>query len=308
MKNLKGYLLIVGAAVFWGASATLAKLLLNQELDTLLLVQARVSFSFLVLALAFGVGARRLLRIRVADVWRFALLGVLGLAGANFTYYFTIKESSVATAITIQYTAPLFVMAYEVVRGEERFTAIKLLAALLALAGCVGVVTGFTFGVLHVSSLGLLTGVGSIASFAFLTIATRHLVARYSAWTVTFYSIAFASLFWFVMNAPREVLPQTTTPSLWLSLFALAMASVLIPNLLFTAGLRYVVPSRAIITSTLEPVVAIVTAAMVVGETVGAVQMLGSLLVILAIILLQWKREENDEVPVPDTVEGSNGA
>jgi drug/metabolite transporter (DMT)-like permease len=86
------------------------------------------------------------------------------------------------------------------------------------------------------------------------------------------------------------------------------MASVLIPNLLFTAGLRYVVPSRAIITSTLEPVVAIVTAAMVVGETVGAVQMLGSLLVILAIILLQWKREENDEVPVPDTVEGSNGA
>jgi drug/metabolite transporter (DMT)-like permease len=248
------------------------------------------------------------LRVRVSDIWRFALLGVLGLAGANFSYYFTIKESTVATAITIQYTAPLFVMAYEVLRGEERFTAVKLIAALLALAGCIGVVTGFTFGVLQVSSLGLLTGVGSIASFAFLTIATRHLVARYSAWTVTFYSIAFASLFWFLINAPRHVLPQTTSPSLWLSLFALAMASVLIPNLMFTAGLRHVVPSRAVITSTLEPVVAIVTAAMFVGETVGVVQVLGSLLVILAIILLQWRREDKDEISSLESAEASNAA
>jgi drug/metabolite transporter (DMT)-like permease len=296
MKNLKGYLFIIGAAFFWGASATLAKFLLNQELDTLLLVQARVSFSFIVLLLAFGFFARQHLRIHASDLLRFALLGIIGLAGANFTYYFTIKESSVATAITIQYTAPLFVMAYEVFRGEERFTAIKLVAALLALAGCVCVVTGFNFSTLQISSMGLLTGIGSIITFSILTITTRHLLVRYGAWTVTFYSIAFASLFWLIINAPRTVLPQTTSPSLWLSLFALAMTSVLIPNLMFSAGLRHVVPSRAVITSTLEPVIAIITAAIFIGEQVGAVQTVGSLLVIVAIMLLQLTREDNDEI------------
>lgn len=301
MNNLTGYFFIIAAACFWGAAATLAKFLLNSELDTLLLVQARVSFSFLVLVVLYALFARHLLRVRRADLGRFALLGILGLAGANFTYYYTIKESSVATGITIQYTAPLFVMAYEVLRKEERFTLVKLAAALLALAGCIGVVTGFTFRSLHISSLGLLTGIGSIASFAFLTIISRHLVARYSAWTVTFYSIAFASLFWFVVNAPRSVLPPIPTAGLWISLFVLAMISVLIPNLLFTAGLRTVVPSRAVITSTLEPVVAMFTAAAFIGEPLGATQLLGSFLVIAAIILLQWKREESSEHErVPD--------
>jgi drug/metabolite transporter (DMT)-like permease len=301
MKNLKGYLFIIGAACFWGASATLAKFLLNQELDTLLLAQSRVSFSLLILVIAFGLFARHHVHVHVSDLWRFALLGVLGLAGANYTYYFTIKESSVATAITIQYTAPLFVMAYEVLRGEERFAMIKLVAALLALAGCVCVVTGLTFSTMQISSLGLLTGVGSIAAFSFLTILTRHLLARYSAWTVTFYSIAFASVFWLVVNAPRDVLPQTTSMTLWTSLFVLAMVSILIPNLLFTAGLRHIVPSRAVITSTLEPVVAIVTAALFIGEKVGVVQVLGALLVITAIILLQLKREDKDEISSLDS-------
>ncbi|MBI5471765.1 MAG: EamA family transporter [Ignavibacteriae bacterium] len=291
MKDLKGYLMIIGAAAFWGAAATLAKFLLNQQIDTLLLVQTRSTFSAVTMLVFLLLLSPRALRIRLTDLWRVAILGILGLAGANFTYYFTIKESTVATAITIQYTAALFVMAYEVLTREEQFTAVKALAAVLSLAGCVCAVTGLDFSVMQISSLGLLTGIGSILSFSLMTILTRHLVAGNSAWTVSFYSITFAGLFWSCINPPWLLPGQIAGTSVWLALVFLAMTSVLIPNLLFTAGLRYLVPTRAIITSTLEPVIAIATAALFIGERLSVIQLLGAALVIAAIIILQFQKE-----------------
>ena len=285
--------MVMGAAFFWGTSATLAKFLLNQQLDTLLIVQTRTTFSALIL-FAFLLGwSRESLRIQRSDVWRFAILGILGVAGANFTYYFTIKESSVATAITIQYTAPLFVMAYEVITREERFTVAKLAAALLAFAGCFLAVNAFGQSSMHITSLGLLTGAGSIFSFALLTIMSRHLLARYSAWTVTLYGIIFAALFWLIINPPSRVIALNPSAETLGVLFVLAMCSILIPNLLYTLGLRSLVPSRAVITSTLEPVIAIVTAAIFIGEVLTFVQVISALFVVAAIILLQVSREES---------------
>jgi drug/metabolite transporter (DMT)-like permease len=293
MKDFRGYFMIIGAAFLWGASATLAKFLLNQQLDTLLIVQTRSTFSCLVMFAYFVLFSQKHLHVKSTDLWRFALLGVLGWAGANFFYYFTIKESSVATAITIQYTAPLFVMSYEIWKKEERFTAVKVVAAVLSLLGCFLAVTGSDFSAMRITPLGLLTGIGSIISFAFLTIFTRHILVRYSAWTVTFYSIAFASLFWLILNPPWKVVAQNPTTQTWGALFVLAMVSVLVPNLLFSGGLRFLVPSRAVIASTLEPVVAIVTAAMFIGEVLSFVQAIGALLVVLAIIVLQLRQENS---------------
>ncbi len=308
MKDLKGYAMIVGAAVFWGASATLAKFLLNQQLDTLLLVQTRSTFSSIVMLGFLLLFSRHTLRVRAKVLWRLAVLGILGLAGANFTYYFTIKESTVATAITIQYTAALFVMAYEVLTKEERFTAVKAIAVVLSLLGCVLAVTGLDFSTMKISSLGLLTGIGSIISFSLMTILTRHLVASHSAWTVSFYSITFAGLFWSTITPPWQLPDQIATGTTWLALAFLAMTSVLIPNLLFSSGLHYLVPTRAIITSTLEPVVAIATASLFVGERLSVVQLLGAALVIFAIIILQIQKETEASVVVNSTKGADNAA
>jgi drug/metabolite transporter (DMT)-like permease len=129
-----------------------------------------------------------------------------------------------------------------------------------------------------------------------MTILTRHLVSNNSTWTVTFYSITFAGLFWACFNPPWRLPGQIPDTSTLLSLLFLAMISVLIPNLLFAAGLRHLVPTRAIITSTLEPVVAITTAALFIGERLSLIQLLGAALVIVAIIILQIQKEADPGV------------
>jgi len=291
MRDLKGYIMILGAAVCWGLSATAAKAMLNQQVSTLLIVQTRVTFSCLML-LAFYLAFRpHYLRVAAGDLYHFALLGMVGVAGSNFTYYFTIKESTVATAILIQYTAPLLVVGYGALTKEEEFTAGKLAAALLSLAGCFLAVGGYDLGVLKISGIGLVTGVASTFCFAFLNVYTRRVLARYTFWTTVFYSLVFASAMWMVIQPPWTVVSEPVEGRTWGILVLFAVLSILIPHTLYFSGLRFVVPSRAIIASTLEPIVAIVSAALLLGEYLQQLQVVGAAAVIGAIVVLQMRPE-----------------
>ncbi|MFN0157626.1 MAG: DMT family transporter [Bacteroidota bacterium] len=291
MKEARGYIMILGAALFWGLSATAAKSLLNRQIDTILLVQSRVTFTFLLMVAFIVVFKRELLIVRFHDLWKFALVGIIGVAGANVTYYFTIRESTVATGILIQYTAPLLVMGYAAVTKEETITSIKIIAAILSLAGCFLAVGAYDAQVLKISPFGLLTGLGSIICFAFLNIFTRHVLSSFNLWTVIVYSMGFASAFWMVVNPPWRIIAQSPSSDIWGALFLLAIVSILIPHSLYFSGLRYVVPSRAIITSTFEPIVAIISATWFLQEFLEPLQIAGAVIVLAAIILLQVRKE-----------------
>jgi drug/metabolite transporter (DMT)-like permease len=291
MSPHKSSLMIAGAATLWGVSSTIAKALFNVQLDPVLVVQCRASFSFLMLAAYCLVARRELFRIPLRDVWPFVLLGIVGVAGTNFTYYFTIQQSTVATAIIIQYTSPLFVIAYAVISGREKVTPVKIGAALAALLGCALAVGAYNPSVMRLTPLALLTGIGSILGFAFLTIYTQTLRQTYSVWTILLYALGSASVFWLVVHPPLGGTAAHLTTPVWGTLVVLAILSVLLPYLLFWGALRSVEPSRAIITSTLEPIVAIASAAVFLGELLEGLQIVGSFIVIGAIVLLQFHPE-----------------
>jgi drug/metabolite transporter (DMT)-like permease len=295
MKQLSGYLMVATAALCWGLSATAAKALLNQSVSTVLLSQTRATFAAAVMAGFLALFRRSLLRVRARDLWKFALLGIVGVAGSNFTYYFAIREGTVAIAIVLQYTAPLLVMAYAAWTGEERVTTVKVAAAIVTIAGCSLAVGGFGEGNVRITAIGLVSGILSAFCFGFMTVYTRHLLERYSVWTVTCYALVAASGFWLVINPPWTIAARSPDAPMWAALAVLAMVSVLIPHTLFFGGLRHVVASRAIIVSTMEPVIAIVSAALVIGEALTGLQICGAAVVLAAIIGLQVRREPGGE-------------
>src|SRR6185437_14800192 len=99
-------------------------------------VQARTTFAVAVLGifliLRYG---PRFFRIGRRDLLLCALTGTLGLAGSNYFYYLAIEKATVAIAITLQYTAPVWVLITMVLRGRDRFTLVRVSAVLLALTG-----------------------------------------------------------------------------------------------------------------------------------------------------------------------------
>jgi len=294
MKSLKGYFLIIGAATFWGIAATIAKFLFLRNVETLILVQMRITISFVLLVSFFLLFKRHLLKVQWSDLPNFAALGILGIAGSNFTYYFTIATTNVATAILLQYLAPLIVLLYAGITREEKVTSIKLSAGAVSLCGCYLAVAGKDFSVITINHLGLLTGLVSACCWSFSTIWLKRLLKTYNVWTCLVYAFMFATLFWMIINPPTKIVAAQYTSDMWVMFFGFAVISILIPHSLYFSGLRYLTASRGIITATFEPVVAIVSAFFIVSEVLSPVQIFGAVLVITAIAILQIKQDSNE--------------
>ncbi len=301
MNRFRGYLFILGAAIFWGVSATAARYLITLRFDTLLLVQMRITLSCLILLPIFLIARPRLLRIAPKDLPDFALLGIVGVAGSNFTYYFAIQETNVATAILLQYLAPVLVLAWAASSREEKLTPVKAGAAAVSLAGCFLAIAGGDLGVVRLSPAGLAAGLGSAFCWAFTNVWLKRMVRRYDVWTCVIWSFIFASVFWLFVNPPWVIAAAGYGADVWLVLLLVAVISVLIPHSLYFSGVHHLSASRAIITATFEPVVAIATAALFVGEIPGPVQLAGALMVLGAIALLQI-RHEAELAPLPAAV------
>lgn len=301
-ERFRGYLFIIAGTVFWGLSAVIARMIFTHNdpsvnpIDPLILVQTRVSFSCGLLLIFFLMFDRTALAVRLRDLPRMALLGVVGVAGSNITYYVAIEQINVSTAILMQYTAPLLVLVYASVTREESLTLTKIVAAILSVVGCFFAVGGVELSFAHLSSLGLIAGGGAAVCWAFTNVYLRHLLRDYGVWTILVYSFLAASLFWLFVNPPWKVVGEQYSSEQWIQFLGFAVISVLLPHSFYFTGIRYITASRAIITATFEPIVAIAGSFLILGEVLIPAQVAGAVVVVVAIALLQFKREESEVV------------
>jgi len=82
----------------------------------------------------------------------------------------------------------------------------------------------------------------------------------------------------------------------WFWLVTLSLVSTVGAIIFFFAGLARLGPSVASILSVLEPVVTVGLAAAVFGESLSAGQLLGGLLVLAAVVVVQWPRVPQDRL------------
>src|SRR5207302_10988165 len=130
----------------WGISATMGRAVFTgrlmpggralQTIDPLVLAQSRTTLSFLVLLpILLWTRGKRGLAMPKKDLFYVAILGILGVAASNYFYYLAIQKTNVATAIILQYTAPVWVLLYTVARGIQKATLARVSAVVLALVG-----------------------------------------------------------------------------------------------------------------------------------------------------------------------------
>src|SRR5437899_3621041 len=311
----RGYLYIATAAFLWGVAATLGRAAFTGRLlpggealrpiDPLILSQSRTTFSFLIFLPVLGLyRGWRQLRLPRADVGRIFLLGTLGVAASNFFYYLAIQRTNVATAIILQYTAPIWVLLYSVARRLQRPTLQRVSAVGLAVAGIAMVIGVIGPGTFRLDALGVIAALLAAFSFAFYNIGGHSILARYDRWTVLLYTTFSASLFWIVVNPPWKIVAAHYSGGQWLFLLGFSLISVLGPFSFYFAGLQHLEPTRAVVVSCLEPVFSIVIAALVLGEILRPTQMIGIVIVLAAIIVVQLPdRKSRESLPAVEPIE-----
>lgn len=284
--GLAGYALVAGAGASWGAQSVVAKLLLTSGLPVGSLISARITLASLIVLAGLALVKPGLLRVSGPDLGRLAVLGLVGMAISNYTYYVALARIPVATAALVIYAAPLFVLVASVTLYGESLRRIDLLAAAVTLSGASLVVRAYEPAVFRVNLVGIAASLVTALGFAFYNLWAKTISRRVPPWTMLAYSLAAAALCWVPLAPPWSFFRLPHSPAVWAGLAVIVVFGTLVPFSLYLAGLTRISAAHASVTSTVEPVVAASIAFLVLGEGVLWPQALGGALVLAGIALL----------------------
>jgi len=291
-NEIRGYLYILIGATLWGVSSVVAKSLFILGLPPAELVQIRLTIATFALLLILLFFDRKRIIISLKDIPYFLVLGFVGVAGVQFTYYYTISKIHVGPAVLIQYLSPIWIAIYAFIFQKEPFTKGKIVALVLAVLGCYFTVGGYRMDLLRLNRIGIVSGLISSLFFSFYALYGEKGLKKYDSWTVVFYGFGFGAVFYCVLISPMKVFTEGYSLKIWVAFLYIAIFSTLIPFGLYLKGIERVRATRASITATWEPVVAGISAYFVLGEVLLPLQVLGGIGVIAAIVLLQVAREK----------------
>jgi drug/metabolite transporter (DMT)-like permease len=286
--STRGYLFATGAAALWGFSGVVTSYLLrNRQMRPDDLLVFRTGFATVILFVWLWLTAKHLVKIRLADVPFFALLGLIGLVANQGFYYLALTKVSVGYALMLQYLAPIFLMTYGVLSKTERLTAGKLTSAAMALGGVGLMLVGQPGGLGRISWTGSLCAVGSGIGFAFYTAYGKHGLRRYDSRTMMAYAFLSAALIWLMIRPPWQIVWGSYDLPTWAFFFYLGAVATVLPFALYLASLKHLESSRTSLTSILEPVVAATAAWIWLGQSLWPLQIAGGLAVLAGVLMLQ---------------------
>lgn len=267
------------AALFWGVSGAVAA-------DAFKTVSpARVAeMRALVTSLFFIPFAvyRRALAPRGGIGW-FALLGA-NLAIVNVTFYWAIERLGVGPGATIQFLAPIFVLAWMVVAQSRSVAPTVWVAAVVAVTGVF--LTAEAWNLEGGDWTGVAWGLVSAIAFASYLIYGEFLGRRYSSISIVTWGFIFASVIWLVAQ-PLWTFPTDLPTKVWAELIWVGIVGTALPFLFGFSALRRAASGIVGVISTTEPVFAAAAAWVLLGQYLSVVQMLGGAMVLGAAAAIQ---------------------
>ncbi|MBW2093932.1 MAG: EamA family transporter [Deltaproteobacteria bacterium] len=293
----RGILACLGAALLWGANGVASKYLMNGGLSPFVWSQGRLTIASILMILWLLVVNPKSLRVTPRHLLHFVLLGSIGMAGVNACYFAAISKISTAAAILIEYLAPAFIAVFAWAFMQQRMGPLKLIALLLALAGCYLVVGGYNLNLLNMNLAGMLWGLGAAFTYSFYIVYSEFSLRSYSPWTVTCYALIVASITWNIVLGPSKMLSMGWDIPSWTTIFLASTIGTVVPFGLFAYGIEHLRSTRATIIATFEPIAAGLIAFVFLGERLLGLQIIGGMAVLSAVAMIQWEKEHDERAP-----------
>lgn len=291
-KSLIGTILIILAGCFWGSMGIFVRRLGTYGFSSIQIVAMRVTLAALIFALVLLIKDRKGFKIALKDIPLFLGLGFGSILFFTVCYFTAITMMSLSTAAILLYTSPVWIMLMSILFFREKLTKKKVIALVLAMAGCV-LVSGISGEGMTIT--GLLVGLGSGLGYGLYSILGTIALRKYSSYTVTTYTFIFAAIgSWFICR-PADMINTfgSADDKGFLLAFCVltALITAVIPFLAYTLGLESVEASKAGIIATIEPMVATVIGIVVFAEPLTIMSGAGILLILSAVVILNMKQK-----------------
>lgn len=285
------YLLLLLAIGLWAASGTISTLAMDEGASFVEVTTFAFIFSSAVFLPLVAIFDRKSLRINRKDIPTFLVFSVIAGVLLNLAFFGAIDETTVAVTVVLNFTYPTIVTVASVFIFKERLSAHKLLALPLTFLGCVLVAgsplfeRGGSVSWLGIG-LGLLSAIGSATYYVW----GKKLEETYSANTVVLYLFVLSTIMLVFMANPIALATTSLSLTAFSFVFMLAMLPGIVGFLSSMVAFRQLEASKSSIVSSVEPMIAVGIAFVVLSEEVTAFQLTGVVLTVLGIVLLRLEK------------------
>lgn len=293
---LKGVFLVGLGATSYGMLATFVKIAYSEGFTT-----PEVTISQFV----YGVMGMFLIMLfqRVKNGNKVAIASkksifLLMLAGTSlgFTsifYYLCIKYIPVSIAIILLMQTVWMGVLFEVILERKILSVQKIIAVIVVLTGTILAANIFE-NEIHLNWIGIVLGLLSAASFTTTMITANRLALHISSVQRSLHMLIGGAIVVFIFAFFTQTTPFNFDIFLKWGII-LALFGTIIPPLLFNVGFPYTGIGLGVIVSALELPVSVLMAYYILNEKVSAIQWLGIVLIILAIVIMNVDLKKNRE-------------
>lgn len=262
MKSSTSYILLITAALMWSLGGIFIKLV---DLNPMGIAGIR------------SLGAAVVLLIYIKKprwYWnRYFLTGVLAYTAMVVLYVLSIRLTTAANAIFLEFTAPIYVVAFSYFLLNEKINRFDMLTMVIIFLGMgLFFMDELTFYGFWGNIMALVAGV----CLALVTVLIRK--EKESAFEIVFYGNVLTAIICFTFII--EGLSNSTQLD-WLIIFGLGIFQLGIPYILYTTALKYVPALDAILVGMLEPILNPIWVYIFIGEAMGEWAFIGAALVII---------------------------
>ena len=296
---MSGFVIVIVAASLFGTLGPLSRFAYDAGMEPLPFVVWRglIAFTAAIIFVTWRIrrGSMRLTRLGDLDRGARLSLAVAGLMGftLNLAMFISFDLVTIALALLGFYTYPVMVAVANVALGHETLDRPRIVALALAIAGMVAVVASQLDPAagIHFDAIGFglaLSAALSQAVFVVISKTGYQKVPAAQAMTVILATTVVCGLgLALVTGAGTALTYPLREPSILPLLAFTGLFAAAIPSILFLSGIRLIGGTRAGILMLFEPVVGVALAAVLLGEALAPIQVLGGVAILGAALILQ---------------------
>jgi len=236
------------------------------------------------------------------DLWRLAVLGLLGIAANQTLFLYGLRQTTAINATILVTTVPVFTVLGSVLVGNESASALKFSGIILAALGTVYLIGPDRISLAPHLALGNALIVLGMMCYAAYFIYSKSVVNRYGPVTVSFYVMLFAGfgVLPFGIAGIRQMRISELEPAIWWWVGYIVIFPTILTYLLNIWALQRASSNTVAVYIYLQPLFAALGAPLFLrGEGLTARAALAGMTIFagLALVLLAEHRQRR-EIPL----------
>jgi drug/metabolite transporter (DMT)-like permease len=292
LHRLIGYMMVICAALLFGLNGYFSRLLFDQGVSPVTLVEFRMLIGGTCLVLVLLCWKRAALKLP-RHKWGIVLAFGLSLAFVTYTYFVAISRLPLAIALVIQFSATCW-MALGQALWLRRWPSPAVMVSVALTLGGVLLLTGIWQQHLNgLDLIGLVFALLSLLSYIAYLVLGRVAGRQLPAMTSTTYGAWVASLFWFLVQPPWSIPRSTWHLQHLLLIMLVGIFGMAVPFSLMLAALRRLDATRVGLVGMLELITSSFIGYLFLGQVLTFWQILGCLLVFTGIVVISLEQSEH---------------